>query len=294
MEADETVFITSQNSQLSAPLPMVRGNQATDGGNLIIEPEDYEKFSTIETLAPYIKKLMGSKELLHNLPRYCLWLVDAPKTVLQLPLVSERIERCRDMRLSSRDPGCRRLAMRSHEFRDLNNPRTAIAIPRVSSERRQYIAMGFIESDTILSDRCHMVPNGTLYDFGILESRLHMTWMRTVCGRLKSDYNYSRDLCYNTFPWPKVTASQREVIENLAGNVLIAREMHPDMTLADLYDPDMMPDDLRKAHTELDVAVETLYRKHPFESDDDRLHHLFERYEKLVKGEDSAELYYKD
>ena len=154
--------------------------------------------------------------------------------------------------------------------------------------------MGFVEQDAIVTNANQIVPNGTLYDFGILESRLHMTWMRTVCGRLESRYRYSRDLCYNTFPWPKSTEAQREVIENLAGNVLLARELHPEMTLADLYDPDKMPDDLRKAHVELDAAVESLYRKRPFESDEDRLHHLFERYEKLVKGEDSAELYDKE
>lgn len=294
IDAEETIFITSRNSQLSAQLPMVRGNQPTDGGHLIVEVEDYAKFAADASLKPYLKKLVGSRELLHNLPRYCLWLTGAPEAVLQLPMVSERIERCREMRLSSRDPGCKRLAARSHEFRDLNNPKTAIVIPCHSSESREYIPMGFVEQDAIVTNANQIVPNGTLYDFGILESRLHMTWMRTVCGRLESRYRYSRDLCYNTFPWPKSTEAQREVIENLAGNVLLARELHPEMTLADLYDPDKMPDDLRKAHVELDAAVESLYRKRPFESDEDRLHHLFERYEKLVKGEDSAELYDKE
>lgn len=149
-------------------------------------------------------------------------------------------------------------------------------------------------ADTVASDACSIVANATLFHFGILTSRLHMVWMRTVCGRLKSDYRYSGAVVYNTFPWPKITDVQRKLIETLAGNVLIAREMHPDMTLADLYDPDKMPDDLRKAHHELDLAVEALYRKRPFENDEDRLHHLFERYEKLVRDKDSAELYDKD
>lgn len=151
--------------------------------------------------------------------------------------------------------------------------------------------MVFVGSDTISTDLCQTVPNGTLYDFGILESRMHMTWMRTVCGRLKSDYRYSRDLCYNTFPWPKVSEKDRQLIENLAQNVLLVREYYPDQTLADLYDPDKMPEDLRKAHHELDLAVERLYRKKPFENDEERLHHLFARYEKLVKGEDDTELF---
>lgn len=296
LEGSENLFITRQGTALSAKLPLSFGNMPNDGGSFIIEAEDYEKFSSVEILLPYIKKLVGARELLHSLPRYCLWLPAAPLKVLEHPLVRERIEQCRKSRLASKRPTTRESAATPHLFQERRfdqPPENAIAVPQVSSERREYIPMGFVGSDTIVTT-CHMIPNGTLYDFGILESRMHMTWMRTVCGRLKSDYRYSRDLCYNTFPWPKVTEAQHEVIENLAGNVLIAREMHPDMTLADLYDPDMMPDDLRKAHTELDVAVETLYRKRPFESDDDRLHHLFERYGKLVKGEDSAELYYKD
>lgn len=291
LDFDEGLFISSVNSALGTDNAMVRGNQPTDGGNLIIEAEDFDTFNQVEAIRPYIKKLIGSRELLHSLPRYCLWLVDAPQKVLDLPLVSDRITKCRQMRESSKDPGCRKLAKRSHEFRDLNNPKTSILIPRISSERRQYVPMVFVGSDTISTDLCQTVPNGTLYDFGILESRMHMTWMRTVCGRLKSDYRYSRDLCYNTFPWPKVSEKDRQLIENLAQNVLLVREYYPDQTLADLYDPDKMPEDLRKAHHELDLAVERLYRKKPFENDEERLHHLFARYEKLVKGEDDTELF---
>ena len=151
--------------------------------------------------------------------------------------------------------------------------------------------MGFIGEDTITTNLCHIVPNGTLYEFGILESRMHMTWMRTVCGRLKSDYRYSRDLCYNTFPWPKVSESDKKTIENLAQNILMIREYYPDKTLADLYDPELMPEDLLKAHQELDLAVDKLYRKKPFANDEDRLRHLFARYEKLVKGEDDSNLF---
>lgn len=286
LDANEQTFIESSNAVLSAPYPMVRGNQPTDGGNLIIEAEDFDSFWAIEELRPYIKKLIGSKELLHSLPRYCLWLPGAPKEILEIPQVSDRIEGCRKMRLASRDPGCRKLAVRSHEFRDINNPETAIVIPCHSSERRDYVPMNFVDADSIVTNANMIVPNGTIFDFGILESRMHMTWMRTVCGRLKSDYRYSRDLCYNTFPWPQVNQKQREQIENLATNVLIAREMHPEMTLAELYDPDKMPDDLKKAHQELDMAVDRLYRKKGFENDEDRLQHLFKRYEALVNGED--------
>lgn len=298
LDANEQMFISTINRALAARNDMNFGNMARDNGALIIEPDEYAKIiENHPELQCYIRKFIGSKELLHNLCRFCFWLEGLSfEEAIQLPVIGERVKSCAEFRLSSKAESTRNMASIAHLFAQRTQPVNLpfIAIPRVSSERREYIPMGFLPAGTVISDRCFAIPNGTLYDFGILESRLHMTWMRTVGGRLKSDYNYSRDLCYNTFPWPKVSETQREVIENLAGNVLIAREMHPDMTLADLYDPDMMPDDLRKAHTELDVAVETLYRKHPFESDDDRLHHLFERYEKLVKGEDSAELYYKD
>lgn len=282
VEGNPLTMVGSATQTLNGAVAMVRGNQPTDGGNLIIEASDYEKFASDPEVEPYIKKLIGSKELLHNLPRYCLWLPDAPEAIKQKPITAERIEGCRKMRLASRDPGCRKLATRAHEFRDVNNPETSIVIPSVSSERRNYIPMGFIGNDTIVTNLCHIVPNGTLYDFGILESRMHMTWMRTVCGRLKSDYRYSRDLCYNTFPWPDAMETQRQNIEVLAQKVLDARDSYPEFTLADLYDPDKIPQDLKVAHEHLDRAVDLLYRTKAFENDEERLQMLFEKYEKLA------------
>ena len=283
IEGKRQVYVREANEVLSGSAkPLVFGNMPIDGGNLIIEASDYEAFVSDPEIAPYVKKLIGSKEMLHNLPRYCLWLTNAPDEIKEKPLVAERIEGCRKMRLASRDPGCRKLATRAHEFRDVNNPETAIAIPRISSERRPYIPMGFVTGETIMTDLCQVVPNGTLYDFGILESRMHMTWMRTVCGRLKSDYRYSRDLCYNTFPWPEAKDTQRQNIEVLAQNVLDARDLYPDLTLADLYDPDKMPQELKDAHEHLDRAVDQLYRTKAFENDEERLQMLFDKYEKLA------------
>ncbi len=293
-DSAEEIFIEQTRDGLSGQTKMMLGNQPTDAGNLIIENGEYCKFCDIDRLRPYIKKLVGAKELLHSLPRYCLWLCGAPKSLLEISIVAERIEKCRTFRLSSKKVATKLSAASSHLFQDRRfdePPKTTIVVPRVSSERREHIPIGFVTSDTIITDSCYMIPNGTFYDFGILESRMHMTWMRTVCGRLKGDYRYSRDLCYNTFPWPKVSEMQRQLIENLAKNILMIREYYPDMTLADLYDPDKMPNDLRKAHTELDLAVERLYRKKPFASDEERLHHLFARYEKLVKGEDDSTLF---
>lgn len=283
-EGKRNIYVFEASDVLSGAgvKPIRFGNMPADGGNLIVEATDYEKFASDPEVEPYIKKLIGSKELLHNLPRYCLWLTNAPEEVKAKPIVAERIEGCKAKRLASRDPGSRRLAARAHEFRDLNNPETSIVIPCHSSERREYIPMGFVGQDAIVTNANQIVPNGTLYDFGILESRMHMTWMRTVCGRLESRYRYSRDLCYNTFPWPDVKETQRQTIEVLAQKVLDARDFYPELTLADLYDPDKMPPELKAAHEQLDRAVDQLYRPRPFENDEERLSMLFERYEVLV------------
>lgn len=290
LDANPEVFVRATEKELSNQRPMCFGNMPRDGGNLIIEEVDFKKFNSVPELQPYIRKLVGATELLYSKPRYCLWLTNASQTILNIPLVKERIDAVKNMRLSSKAASTQKFANTSHLFCQITQPEDSgfIAIPGVSSERRQYIPMALYEADTIATNLCHIVPNGTLYDFGILESRMHMTWMRTVCGRLKSDYRYSRDLCYNTFPWPQVNQKQKEQIKNLATNVLIAREMHPEMTLAELYDPDKMPDDLKKAHQELDFAVDHLYRKKGFESDEDRLQHLFKCYEALVNGKDVA------
>lgn len=283
IDASPKVFVQGQSNCLNKNItPMVYGNKPTDGGNLIVEASDYEEFASDPEIEPYVKKLIGSKELLHNLPRYCLWLPDAPEAIKQKPIIAERIEGCRAMRQASKDPGCQKMAARAHEFRDLNNPDTAIVIPCHSSERRDYIPMGFVGKESIVTNANQIVPNGTLYDFGILESRMHMTWMRTVCGRLESRYRYSRDLCYNTFPWPDAKETQRQVIEVLAQNILDARDLYPELTLADLYDPDKMPQELKDAHEHLDRAVDQLYRARAFENDEERLQMLFEKYEKLA------------
>lgn len=281
--SSQDIIIKNETIALSAPNKMVYGNKPTDGGNLIIEDRDYQIFINNEPLSiPYIKKLIGAEEFLHNKARYCLWLVNCPEKVLKLPSVAARIEGCKQMRLSSRDLGCRKLASKAHLFRDTNNPNTLVLIPRHSSERRVYIPIGFLTGETIVADSCHMIPNATHYDFAILTSAMHMVWMRTVCGRLEMRYRYSRDLCYNTFPWPNTSDKQKEHIEELAENVLMAREMYPEKTLAEMYDPDKMPVELREAHTALDIAVDSLYRAKPFENDEERLSLLFKLYEALI------------
>lgn len=291
------VFIEKRSLPISNVPKIDYGSMPNDGGNFILTESEYNDIvKTDPKIRKWVKKFVGATEFINGNMRYCLWLKDANKNdIAESRFISERVDNVRRLRLNSTAKPTQEKASCPHLFFYCSHPNgNYLLIPRTSSERRDYIPIGFMGADTVASDACSIVANATLFHFGILTSRLHMVWMRTVCGRLKSDYRYSGAVVYNTFPWPKITDVQRKLIETLAGNVLIAREMHPDMTLADLYDPDKMPDDLRKAHHELDLAVEALYRKRPFENDEDRLHHLFERYEKLVRGKDSAELYDKD
>ena len=163
------------------------------------------------------------------------------------------------MRLESTDPATRKLADTPHLFRETNNPETFIIVPSVSSERRRYVPMGFLKSDTIPTNLVLIIPNATLYHFGVLESNVHMAWMRTVCGRLKSDYRYSKDIVYNNFPWPEPTDAQKAKIEKTAQEILDARAKYPDASLADLYDELTMPPELRTAHQHNDRAVMEAY-----------------------------------
>ena len=255
------VFIESRSKPLCDVPAIRKGNQPTDGGNLIIEDCDLASFLAREPKAEkFIKRLIGAKEYINNKPRYCLWLKDAtPAELRQMPVVMERMEGVRKMRKESTDAATRRLADTPHLFRETNNPATYIIVPSVSSERRRYVPMGFLKADTIPTNLVLIIPEATLYHFGILESNVHMAWMRAVCGRLKSDYRYSKDVVYNNFPWPNPTEEQKQRIEQTAQAILDARAKYPDSSLADLYDELTMPPVLRKAHQENDRAVMQAY-----------------------------------
>ena len=256
-----TVFIESRKKPI-CDVPMItKGCQPTDGGNLIIEDKDLKDFISKEPQAEkYIKKLVGAREFINGGKRWCLWLVGAsPSELRKMPLVMERIEKVKEMRLSSSDSGTRKLAEKPHLFRETYNPKTFIIIPSASSERRRYIPLGFLGDDTISTNLNLIIQNGTIYQFGILESNVHMSWMRAVCGRLKSDYRYSKEIVYNNFPWPDPSPEQKEKIEKTAQGILDARDLYPDSSLADLYDPLTMPPELRKAHQLNDKAVMQAY-----------------------------------
>jgi len=236
----------------------------------------------------WVKKLVGASEFINSRERYCLWLTNASQEDIEgSDFLYERVEETRRIRLSKTNKGVLDSAKKPHLFKIPNHPENGkyILVPRVSSVRRDYVPIGFLDSDTVATNKVQIIPNGGLYEFGIITSESHMDWMRAVGGRLKSDYSYSAQLVYNTFPWPKVDDQQRKQIEALAEEILLIREDYPDKSLADLYDPDKMPDPLREAHKALDQAVERLYRAKPFRDASERLEHLFALYEKLVADE---------
>ena len=278
------IFIESSNKPLCDVPQMSKGNQPSEGGHLIIEAKDYETFVRKEPESQaFVKRLLGADEFLNGKKRWCLWLPGVSPSVWgKLPLVRDRVEKCRQNRLSAPDPGRRKLADTPTVFRETQNPDSFIAVPEVTSGRRDYIPMGFLGKDTIPTNKLQIIPGATLYHFGVLMSEIHMAWTRAVCGRLKSDYQYSKKVVYNNFPWPTPTDEQKAQIESCAQGVLDARALYPDCSLAELYDPLTMPPELRKAHKSLDAAVDKAYGR-KFKDDAARVAHLFELYKKLAK-----------
>ena len=254
------VFIESRSLPICNVPKMTTGNRPADGGNLIIESSDYDDFIKQEPGAKkYIKRLMGAKEYINNQKRYCLWLVGiSPAELRKMPFVLERVEACRQDRLNGAEDR-QKLADTPTLFRELKNPLTYIIVPRHSSENRRYIPMGFLDNTFIPADSATIIPEATLFHFGIIMSNVHMAWVRTVCGRIKSDYRYSKDIVYNNFPWPTPTDEQKAKIEETAQAILDARALYPDSSLADLYDEVAMPPELRKAHQQNDKVVMQAY-----------------------------------
>ena len=280
------ILVDNRTRPVSAELPIHKGCQPTDGGNLIIEDEDLSDFLKHEpSAAPFIKRLIGSREFINSKKRYCLWLVGiTPAQLRSMPLVFERVEKVRQMRLASSDAGTHRLADRPTEFRETFNPETCVVIPEVSSENRRYVPMGFIGSDVICTNKLQIIPNATLYHFGILTSNVHMAWMRAVCGRLKTDYDYSQKIVYNNFPWPKVTDDQKARIEQTAQIILDARTQYPDSSLADLYDETAMPSELRTAHQNNDRTVMAAYGFSTKMTESECVAELFKLYQALASS----------
>ena len=294
------VFVESRQHPLFDVPEIGIGNKPIDGGNYLFEKEEMDEFIKQEPeSAKYFRLWYGAVEFLHQKPRYCLWLGEcSPSELRKMPHCLKRVEAVRQTRLESKSEGTRKLADRPTRFHVENMPKgNFIIVPKVSSERRRYVPMGFMTPDMMASDLVFLIPDATLYHFGILESNVHMAWMRAVCGRLEMRYRYSKDVVYNNFPWPEVasqsgatstnypTPEQKARIEQTAQAILDARALYPDSSLADLYDEVTMPPELRRAHQDNDRAVMAAYGfpvKNTF-TENDCVARLFEMYQGLTK-----------
>lgn len=256
------IFVEPRNKPL-CDVPMIGiGNKPIDGGYYLFDEQGMKEFIKKEPAAePYFHPWYGAREFINNCPRYCLYLAECPPSELKkMPEALKRVEAVKEYRLKSPSPGTRKIAETPTRFHVTNIPKGAyIVIPQVSSERRRYIPMGYMDSGILCSDKVRIMTGGTLYHFGVLESNVHMSWMRAICCRLKSDYSYTVNDVYNNFPWADPTEQQKRKIEQTAQAILDARALYPDSSLADLYDELTMPPELRKAHQQNDRAVMQAY-----------------------------------
>ena len=280
----KSVFVDSIYNSISGFPLMNFGNMPADNGCLLFTTKEKDEFIKNEPdTSKYFKPLISADEFLNGKERWCLWLNDAVESEYsKYPSIIAIIDKLREIRLKSSRP---QLAEIPHLFAQITQPMgfDFVLIPRHSSENRDYIPMGYIDKSCIASDSCLLVAINELWLFGILTSKMHMAWVKSVGGKLETRYRYSATLCYNTFPFPKISEAKRAEIEQAAEDVLLARQYHTEKTLAEMYDPKKMPANLRHAHTLLDRLIESCYRPEPFHSDEERLEHLFALYEKMTK-----------
>ena len=278
------IIVKRTNKQISNLPLMPKGNMPYDGGNLSLSEQEKEKLiNDYPESTKFIKKLIGAEEFLDGKQRFCLWLSNKNlNDALKIEPIKTRIENVKNMRLSSTDKAAHKLAERAHQFRETNETTTSsLIIPLTTSERRVYIPLGFVNSEYIATNAVSVIYDAEPWIFGVISSLMHMAWVRAVGGSLETRIRYSSVLCYNTFPFPNISQKQKDEITELVFAILDEREKHSQKTLAQLYDPDKMPEGLRKAHHTLDKAIEQCYRTKPFESDEERLEYLFKMYEEM-------------
>lgn len=280
-------YIVEKSAPISGLNPMTKGNAAIDDGNLIFENEDEAKLFVYNypDQAHLVKEFIGSVELINGYKRYCLWLKHASELDLNSNLeLKNRIEKVKEFRLKSPKSQTRKFAEKPSLFMEDRQPDTDyLMIPVVSSERRDYIPIGFLSKDVIANYSSFILPNATAIEFGVLHSKMHMIWVDAVGGKLETRYRYSAKLCYNTFPFPKITDKDKQNISEYVFTILDERNKYPEKTMAWLYNPETMPKGLKEAHKELDLAIEKIYRLRPFESDAERLEFLFKMYNEMTK-----------
>ena len=283
---EANVFVTRQGTAISDFLPIAFGSMPNDGGAFVLTPQEKDRLTeensrTVELIHPFL----GSQEFIRGEERYCLWITDDLLPLAKsIPGVKKRIEACKATREKSPRNSTKQLASNPHKFGEIRyKDSECIIIPRVSSERREYIPIGYLPAGTVVSDSAFAIYDAPQWLFAILTSKMHMAWVKTVGGRLETRYRYSAQLCYNTFPFLTISEAQKAELANLAQDVLDLREEHFDMTLGEMYNPETMPEDLKEAHHRLDLSVERCYRPEPFTSDEERLECLFKLYAKMTK-----------
>ena len=281
----ENVFIPRHSTSISGMPKMLKGNQPTDGGYLIFSSQEKRQIlNDNPDVDLYVKSLFGSKEFISSNRRYCFWVTDDERKKAELiPILKDRFEKVEKIRLNSSAKSTQRKAGESHKFIQIQDyGKLAIIVPEVSSEKRFYIPCGLLDSDSIATNKVFTVYNPEIYVLSICSSRLHRTWVETVCGKLETRISYSNVLGYNTFPMPKLTQKNKEDLTATAEEILIARERHFPAIIADLYDPEKMPEDLRLAHERNDEVLERIYIGRKFKNDTERLEKLFELYTKMT------------
>ncbi len=267
------------------------GNKPVDGGNLLLTKKD---LSTLN-LSPkhhinFIRRIYGSAEFIRGLQRYCLWIEDKNlDEAMKIESIRIRVEAVREMRLASPDKSANDMAARSHQMRETNIGRVqTIAIPCVSSESREYLPVGLIGNNSTITNLCFALYDAPSWNMALLASRIHMVWIATVCGKLKTDFRYSNTMGWNTFPVPKLTEKNKEDLTRCAEDILLAREAHFPATIADLYNPEKMPKNLRHAHERNDEVLERIYIGRRFKNDTERLEKLFALYTRMTRsGQDN-------
>lgn len=280
-----TKTIVFKETRTPTDLPRINfGSMPYDKGHLLFNLDEYNNFVfSYPKDAHFLHRIYGSQEFINGISRYCLWIDDNEvNEALSNPIIRKRVDATRLERMKSPDKGGRKLAEKPHQFREHPVLSEAIIIPRVSSERREYIPIGYLDEGNVISDSAFAIYDAEIWLLGILTSKIHMAWVRTIGGKLKTDYRYSAQLCYNTFPFPKITKNKRTQLANAAEEVLLARADFPEKNLAELYDPDKMPQNLREAHAALDDLVDSCYPGYPFADDEARLECLFKLYEKMT------------
>jgi hypothetical protein len=289
----DVIFVENRRKPLASVSEMFRGSQPTDGGNLILSEEEKDRLLEKEPQAEkFIRPFLMGADFIKRRPRYCIWLVDAqPSELRKCPMILERVKKVKEFRESSRKAATRKKAETPTLFDEIKDSKSDyIAIPKTSSQTRRYIPIDFLSKNIIAGDAIRILPGANLFYFGVITSNVHMAWMRTVAGRMKSDYSYSNTIVYNNFPWPEVTKEQEERISQTAQAILDARALYPDSSLADLYDELTMPPELRKAHQANDKAVMQAYGmtkevdgKKTWLTESETVARLFEMYEALAK-----------